>query len=167
MCIYLRFNGLLSEQEVAGVGPNAVSRTPFDSISTSNSKMITSQHVSASVRVNNIDLPHFQADHDEATRTVTCWIPSEAGKPYAVRWKVEKDLGREAQLAGRIYLDGSSEMQNGTYCDMAKADGVSIDASRVSLTGERPFVFSEVHLTGSSLSSITFSSQCEYDLNAS
>lgn len=112
--------------------------------------MITYRDVSASIHVNDIDLPHFQPEYDEETRTVSCWVPSEAGKPYAVWWKLERNLGLGADIVGRIYLDGGADMQTGAYCNMTNVDGVSKDASRVSVDGERAFLFADAELTGTS-----------------
>lgn len=42
--------------------------------------MLRFNGVEAAVVINDIELPQYQIEYDDANKTVTCWIPSEAGK---------------------------------------------------------------------------------------
>lgn len=110
--------------------------------------MLTYRDISASVRVDGIDLPQYRPDYDDETRTVTCWIPSEAGKPYALWWKLERDIGPGLNILSRIYLDGGDEVQGAWLSSTMNISGTAIDAFPLSDITERPFIFINMALTG-------------------
>lgn len=36
--------------------------------------------VEAAIAIDGVELPRYRVQHDNLNNTVTCWIPSEAGK---------------------------------------------------------------------------------------
>lgn len=111
--------------------------------------MISYRDLSAGIRVDGAVLPHFQPEYDDQTRTVTCWIASQAGRKYSVCWKQEKNVapGFGGFIAGRIFLDGSKDMSNGAVTSFA-SPYTERGTAPMSSTEERPVMFAEIILTG-------------------
>lgn len=110
------------------------------------SDMITFRDISAAIRLDGRDLPHFEETFDKDGKTVTCWIPSVAGKSYSVWFKMTKDVAPGAFISGRIYLDGARREARGSIIGFGET--AERYAARVSTTEERPFVFGNIALTG-------------------
>ncbi|KAG7089298.1 hypothetical protein E1B28_010996 [Marasmius oreades] len=60
-------------------------------------------HFSAWITVDGIPLEEYAIQVEEETNTVTCWIPSEAGKAYKVHWN---DHHFQSPTSGRVHVDG-------------------------------------------------------------
>ncbi|KAE9398909.1 hypothetical protein BT96DRAFT_858772 [Gymnopus androsaceus JB14] len=105
--------------------------------------MPTFQSFSASIVIDGKPLDEYNVETSEADgiTTVTCWIPSFAGKKYEVHWK---DSICKKATDGVIYVDGTN--CGGTIInrrnDVATKTGI-----RVSPTALRPFEFSPLNLT--------------------
>ncbi|KAE9398912.1 hypothetical protein BT96DRAFT_858776 [Gymnopus androsaceus JB14] len=110
--------------------------------------MPTFQSFSASIVIDGKPLDEYNVETSEADgiTTVTCWIPSFAGKKYEVHWK---DSICEKASKGRLYVDGTkcgSRVIEKRY-RVAKKRGI-----RVSPTTLRPFEFFRLNLTDSDTS---------------
>jgi len=78
---------------------------------------------------------------------VTCWIPSEAGKKFTVRWKDSAPY-RDVVTAGYVYLDGIR--CGGRFINRSvgtQVDTVERSSAATSITTERPYVFSPIEFT--------------------
>jgi len=107
--------------------------------------MITCKEVSASIRVDEVDLPHFDASFDESTNTMTCWIPSQPGKSYSVWWKQNSEVAPGGCITGRIYLDGAKAQACGG-CNYFGQETTKFGAP-ISHGQELAFIFAELELT--------------------
>lgn len=67
--------------------------------------MLSFRSITTSIRVDDQELPYFQADYDEESSTATCWIPSQPGKEFSV-W-VKKEDETDYDIAAHVYLDGA------------------------------------------------------------
>ncbi|KZV61135.1 hypothetical protein PENSPDRAFT_659107 [Peniophora sp. CONT] len=86
------------------------------------------------------ELPQFQVEVlDE--RTVTCWIPSEAGKSFLMRYATVGKHPYETMSAS-LYADGRALSGHGGL-DKGKS---SLRSQSINGVGIRPFVFSDVVL---------------------
>lgn len=99
-----------------------------------------------SIRVNGQDLPIYQPEYDEETKTASCWIASEKGQAYSVCCQQDESISYPA--SARVYLDGST-----TDCKrvlFGKGYGRSADMKgvRVSPTARCPFQFASLETTG-------------------
>ena len=111
--------------------------------------MVTFRGISASVEVGGIDLPHYQPEFDEATKSATCWIPSEAGKEFTIRWEAEEHVCPRGNFSADVYLDGDSEAKIGIADECGR--GATVPGMVVSDTEVRAFMFGDIHTTGKSL----------------
>ncbi|KAG8987660.1 hypothetical protein FRB94_001598 [Tulasnella sp. JGI-2019a] len=109
--------------------------------------MISFCGISASIQMGGQDLEHFQPEFDEETKTVTCWIPSEAGKCYSIWWQQDIDTSPGAFIAGRVYLDGSEEMKAGVITGFYGCHSIEHDAVFISSMQQWPFMFANINLT--------------------
>ncbi|KAF8952107.1 hypothetical protein BDZ97DRAFT_805252 [Flammula alnicola] len=90
-------------------------------------------------------LPCYGVVVDEAQRTLTCWISSEAGQQYGVNWRCRKHL---MDSRGDVFLDGvgvGSERIHRAF--RVKNDGgefSSVEKTHATLGESRAFFFSEL-----------------------
>ncbi|KZO90667.1 hypothetical protein CALVIDRAFT_387221 [Calocera viscosa TUFC12733] len=57
----------------------------------------------AYIEVDGVRLPEYRLERNESKRVVRCWIPSEVGKNFVVKWQ---DHSKRHALCGFVYLDG-------------------------------------------------------------
>ncbi|KAM6490604.1 hypothetical protein JOM56_013947 [Amanita muscaria] len=98
----------------------------------------------AAVVVDGVDLPEYSIQVSEENGEISCYIPSEVGKNFAVRWR---DLNlRQRNTVGKVDLDGA----RGGSKQISKGSNTR-EASRsyYRVTGEivRPFCFARLSLT--------------------
>jgi hypothetical protein len=65
--------------------------------------------------VDGIDLPHFNADFDESSNTMTCWVPSQPGRVFSFWWKQSRNVAPEGGIIGKIYLDDAERSAGGSF----------------------------------------------------
>ncbi|KAG8987963.1 hypothetical protein FRB93_004331 [Tulasnella sp. JGI-2019a] len=109
--------------------------------------MLSFRGISASIRVDGKDLDHYQPEFDDETKTATCWIPSEAGRCYSIRWQQDTNMGHGASAAGRIFLDGTKDMKAGAYTSFHSNRFAECHGAPISSSTERPFMFANIILT--------------------
>ncbi|KAG6814532.1 hypothetical protein H0H92_000058 [Tricholoma furcatifolium] len=101
--------------------------------------MLTHRGFSAWITVDGKPLPEYLVAVDSNINRTSCWIPSEAGKNFAVHWE---DHGGEIDTCAYITLDGL--VVPGQFLfgkGKASRQGV-----RTSPSTERPFVFQTVDI---------------------
>ncbi|KAG1756650.1 uncharacterized protein EDB91DRAFT_1093789 [Suillus paluster] len=88
-------------------------------------------------------IPVYLVAVDENAHSVSCWIPSEAGKTFSIHWR---DEGTGVQSCTFISLDGYVVPGRFLFGDgTASRHGVRTGANT-----ERPFVFSQSQSSGAS-----------------
>jgi len=108
--------------------------------------MLTHRGFSAWIVVDGKPLPEYLVAIDSNANQVSCWIPSEEGKPFAVHWQ---DHGGQVDTCSFITLDGFVVPGRFLFGDgVASRQGV-----RTSSSTERPFIFQKVDETASETSS--------------
>ncbi|GLB34829.1 hypothetical protein LshimejAT787_0203940 [Lyophyllum shimeji] len=108
--------------------------------------MLTHRGFSAWIVVDGKPLPEYLVAVDSNANRVSCWIPSEEGKHFAVHWQ---DHGGKVDTCAFITLDGFVVPGRFLFGEgVASRQGV-----RTSPTTERPFVFRKVDETASETSS--------------
>lgn len=99
-----------------------------------------------SVRVNDQDLPIYQPEYDQATKTATGWIASEEGQAFTIFCQQDESF-HYTTFAG-VYLDGSRKKT----CNKLFGEGRDyfghLTGVRVSPTSRRPFEFASLTTTG-------------------
>ncbi|TFK69679.1 hypothetical protein BDN72DRAFT_857492 [Pluteus cervinus] len=100
---------------------------------------------SAWIEVDGQHLPEYLSEVSDDLSTITCWVPSEAGKEFAVRWR---DSNLDYTQCGRVYVDG--QYCSGMVSVYPKRQGVVV--SRVDGMSTGPFttralIFSNIDLT--------------------
>jgi hypothetical protein len=117
------------------------------------------------VVVNDLDLPEYGVQTDHATKTTTCWIPSEAGKvcldrdydlhltsfspkEFKVKCKnVEAiTINPNLRLAGCLKVDGKEG--GSVWLTGMKGANVCVCEVVTSATTSRNIMFSSIELTG-------------------
>lgn len=100
----------------------------------------------ASVCVDGKPLPIFQPEYDHDAKTATCWIASEAGKAYTLRWTRENDVGSD--VVGRVHLDGSHKAARSPLMDRDGSKIAEATGTLVANSLERPFLFANLATSG-------------------
>lgn len=81
--------------------------------------------------------------------TISCWIPSVAGKKFTVSWEDTKGVNASC---GHVFIDGldvaSAIMRSG------RRKPVERSGIKVKSRSSKPFTFAKLNLTGDSLSMI-------------
>ncbi|THU89705.1 hypothetical protein K435DRAFT_865044 [Dendrothele bispora CBS 962.96] len=88
------------------------------------------------------DLPLQEYDIKIKDSEVTCWIPSEVGKNFRVRWTIQTDFC----VAIDVYLDGQLSVSKLRKAWPGKTEG-GTDGIYTSPTSQKPFLFSRLDLT--------------------
>ncbi|EIW84402.1 hypothetical protein CONPUDRAFT_163544 [Coniophora puteana RWD-64-598 SS2] len=103
---------------------------------------------SASVLVDGSPLDEFDVVVDEEKLSATCYVPSEAGKKFSVRWKCWEEI-RTMESGGYISVDDitcktGNVVRTGILgtSDTKERSGISLDRETT-----QDFVFSNVKLT--------------------
>ncbi|KAF9260063.1 hypothetical protein L218DRAFT_907660 [Marasmius fiardii PR-910] len=95
---------------------------------------------SACITVDGSALNEYDVQIDEETRTVTCWIASEAGKAYVVRWH---DLYFRSATSGDVVVDGY-DCGGFVISETSRELSGYQDGIYTSSTTMTPFTFSQV-----------------------
>ncbi|KAF8626923.1 hypothetical protein AX17_006424, partial [Amanita inopinata Kibby_2008] len=96
----------------------------------------------AQVKVDGAGLPEYQVEVDEEAKRVTCWIASEVGKNFSVRWR---NVDPTFDTAGDVYLDGT--FARGKFGRKDIGSWREVDSVYTSLTSCRRFSFSSLVFT--------------------
>ncbi|KDQ60960.1 hypothetical protein JAAARDRAFT_124211 [Jaapia argillacea MUCL 33604] len=103
---------------------------------------VTHRGFSAWITSEGSAVREYEVAVDEKANRVTCWIPSEEGKPFTVHWR---DHGGKVDTAAFITLDGFVISGRFLFGDgEASREGI-----RTGPNTERPFVFRRVRDGGS------------------
>jgi len=109
--------------------------------------MLQIQNFSACVTVGGKDLEEHQVEYSKDGRRATCWIASEAGKNFAVKWRDSTRI-RIGTTSGRVTLDGIKSGQKTIspgrlgHQDTAERSYISTGPKSI-----RHFLFSNLRLT--------------------
>ncbi|KIK66874.1 hypothetical protein GYMLUDRAFT_69913 [Collybiopsis luxurians FD-317 M1] len=99
------------------------------------------QDFTAWIEVDGAELPIY--DVQEKDKEAACWIPSEAGKEFSVKWSSKHAT---LSMCGDVRIDGQAcagiAMQEGSPTRNFAVSGVTTSA-----TTQKPFVFSKLELT--------------------
>jgi len=93
------------------------------------------------IEVEGARLPEFRMERDETTQTVRCWVPSEVGKNFAVKWK---DYTDSHLTCGFVSTDGYSS--HGIFLRPGKHNA-SVMGHPITSTTYNLFRFSSITLT--------------------
>ncbi|KAF8895969.1 hypothetical protein BD779DRAFT_552958 [Infundibulicybe gibba] len=107
--------------------------------------MLTAQGFSAWVSVDGVELPQYAVESRDAAgvkETVTCYIPSEANKEFAVYWTSPP---YPFKLVGDVRVDGIWISGKGNKVDMGSTQQASF--VRTSDRSARPLMFSLLERT--------------------
>ncbi|PFH48367.1 hypothetical protein AMATHDRAFT_5861 [Amanita thiersii Skay4041] len=94
------------------------------------------------ITVDDAALPEYDLNINVNERIVSCWIPSETGKPFTVRWK---NLSPVTDTVGLVYLDGKCTGSKSS--EKGRRDKVERSYIRISQDMVRPYTFSTLTLT--------------------
>lgn len=97
----------------------------------------------AYITVDGVELPQYDVRYDEDAETATCWIPSEAGRSFAVNWRHLES--RPFKICGQVYIDGSKV--GGKICSRNGSQLLTQDNTITSSTTTRPLLFAPIQLT--------------------
>ncbi|KAJ7162068.1 hypothetical protein C8R46DRAFT_1193867 [Mycena filopes] len=104
--------------------------------------MLHWKELSAWITVDGQGLPEYDVQISEDEKTVTCWVPSEAGKKFSVCFKASSF---SHAIEGSLTLDGNScssaFLRRHSWQFPAEQDGVT-DGTTL-----KPFMFSALELT--------------------
>ncbi|RDB28689.1 hypothetical protein Hypma_014844 [Hypsizygus marmoreus] len=95
------------------------------------------------VNVDGAHIPEYSMKAEQDGKTISCWIPSEAGKCFTVTWRPV--IGRPDEIAAVLKIDGIS--LGGYYLPANLTPTVVHSGARTSLTTERSYVFSSLVTT--------------------
>ncbi|KAK7005970.1 hypothetical protein R3P38DRAFT_3326413 [Favolaschia claudopus] len=115
----------------------------------------SSQKFSAWINVDGQDAVEYDVQTSKEDKTVTCWIASELGKKFVVKWTIP---ALPHVVNGRIRIDGKN--CQGSLCSPNGQEMTRTKAGITDGTVIKPFVFSTLELTdddallGSSTSSL-------------
>ncbi|PFH48370.1 hypothetical protein AMATHDRAFT_5864 [Amanita thiersii Skay4041] len=99
-------------------------------------------HFEVEIKVDDKVLQEYAINVNDEAKTVTCWVPSETGKAFAVWWK---NFNPVTDTIGQVYLDGTKAGKKGLHKGQRRK--VKKSYLRISETMVRPFVFSTLTLT--------------------
>ncbi|KII84412.1 hypothetical protein PLICRDRAFT_167971 [Plicaturopsis crispa FD-325 SS-3] len=112
--------------------------------------MLQSNDFAAWVEVDNEKLTTYGEETQNSGKTVTGWIPSQAGKAFSVHWK-DMAMKRKDLMAGFVSLDGFSCGGNiiRPFHERTGADTAEVkkDCVYTSSTTIRKFTFSQLETT--------------------
>ncbi|KAJ7267543.1 hypothetical protein B0H12DRAFT_1229856 [Mycena haematopus] len=67
--------------------------------------MLQCKEFAAWVSIDGTEAPEYGVEMSEDQKSVTCWIPSELGKKFAVHWK---NISYDGDTRGRVFMDGTN-----------------------------------------------------------
>jgi len=97
----------------------------------------------AYITVNDVALPEYEVKLDEGAITGTCWVPSEAGKSFTIKWRALEPL--PFKVSGDVDLDGldvGGHLLVENDCALCYLEDIV-----TSPTTTRPFVFAPLQVT--------------------
>ncbi|KAJ7157603.1 hypothetical protein C8R43DRAFT_997112 [Mycena crocata] len=103
---------------------------------------------SASVSVGGVELAEYAPEYSADGMEATCWIPSEEGKQFCVKW-TNDDASKDREITGRTFVDGMTcggtrmQIQYG----QPQFSSALRDSVAVSPTTRRPLLFAKQVLT--------------------
>jgi len=100
------------------------------------------QAIHARIKVSDEELLEYDVQVDENERQVSCWVPSEAGKNFAICWTNTDPL---TDTSGQIMLDGIQA--GGYFCKNGSTRECVCSDCYVSSTTIRKFCFSPITFT--------------------
>ncbi|KAG6910254.1 hypothetical protein DXG01_012065 [Tephrocybe rancida] len=98
----------------------------------------------AHITVDGVELPEYNIKYDEKTREASCWVSSEAGKPFSIVGNLLRqfDIDTTAKaFADGIFLDGFVTQRN------TQPKLIIWNAVTTSSITERPLLFAPIELT--------------------
>ncbi|TDL17089.1 hypothetical protein BD410DRAFT_583957 [Rickenella mellea] len=108
----------------------------------------------AEIRCDDVVLEEYGTKMEADGKTLSCWIPSEAGKTFSISWKFNRDDASNASQ-GLTYVDGTvigkATRAGNKASKIATHSGVDIDDASF-----RPFTFAPIPLTGALNSTLNF-----------
>lgn len=100
-----------------------------------------------SVQVDGEDLPVYQPEYDNDTKTASCWIPSVHGQSFTILCKQADGL--PYATAARLYLDGNKERVESALGGQGLGNKFRLKGVWTSPTTLVPFQFTCLETTGS------------------
>ncbi|KAF5370484.1 hypothetical protein D9615_009732 [Tricholomella constricta] len=97
----------------------------------------------AYITIDGVELTQYEIKTDEGAKTASCWIPSEAGKSFAIHWKPSEP--RPYDMASLVHVDGvgiGGKIRGRNSSDLSSQGGYS-----TSSTTWRPIIFAPIQLT--------------------
>ncbi|KAG8910534.1 hypothetical protein FRC01_006276 [Tulasnella sp. 417] len=107
--------------------------------------MLDFRSYKVSVQVNGQDLPIYQPEYDEDTKTANCWIASEDGQEFTIF--VEQDKSLPHSSTAKVYLDGQKNYLKAAVLHKGRKNHKLIAGVRMSPTTRRPFQFASLETT--------------------
>ncbi|KAJ7157604.1 hypothetical protein C8R43DRAFT_403314 [Mycena crocata] len=103
---------------------------------------------SASVSVDGVELAEYAPEYSPDGKEATCWIPSEEGKQFCLKW-TNNQASKHQIIMGRVHVDGTA--CDGTYMRVQggkhRFSMGSRDSVPTSATTRRPLLFAKQVLT--------------------
>jgi len=100
------------------------------------------QAIHSRIKVDDEELPEYDVQVDENERQVSCWVPSEAGKNFAICWTNANPL---TDTSGQVALDGIQV--GGYFCNRGSTREWVCSDCYVTSTTIRKFCFSPITFT--------------------
>jgi len=110
--------------------------------------MLQLGNFSACITVDDVELPEYSVTYSTDGKKATCWVPSEEGKAFSVKWI---NALPSFSTSGRVSIDGvncGKSKRKFKHDHLQSQPAVSHRKSfRTSLTTVRLFTFSRIELT--------------------
>lgn len=107
--------------------------------------MPTFRSFSVSIQVDGKDLPEYQTEYHDKSKTATCWIPSEAGQRFTICCKQEKSF--RYTISAQVYLDGNKKTVTRVLMGKQRSFSGQIKSVRTSPTARSPLQFTSLETT--------------------
>ncbi|KAG8933908.1 hypothetical protein FRC02_010939 [Tulasnella sp. 418] len=109
--------------------------------------MVTQCGFSVTIHMGGVDLPEYGIEQNHALNTTECYVPSQAGKEYAVLIKRQGDNGSPVtHVKVKLYLDGVKDCVARPVLSQNRRE-ILISSVRDTDTSVRPFLFDELQTT--------------------
>ncbi|KAJ7467181.1 hypothetical protein FB451DRAFT_407725 [Mycena latifolia] len=105
--------------------------------------MPQSDGFSSWITIDGVKASEFDARAGVAAKTVTCWIPSEVGKNFAIHWS---NLSVPGLTGGRVLVDGHN-CDGQLLAREKRPTSTSMAGVNETTTSLRPFVFASLDVT--------------------
>ncbi|KAG8960437.1 hypothetical protein FRC05_006851 [Tulasnella sp. 425] len=107
--------------------------------------MLDFRSYKVSIRVNGQDLPIYQPEYDQDTKTATCWIALDEGQCYTVFYQQDETF--RYTTSTRVYLDGNKAEVARALMGKGRNYSGCLDGGRVTETSRCPFEFASLRTT--------------------